>query len=160
MDDTKVAQALLSYLNDDFMTDMAKNSNDKRFNRVTWSIFTIRPENIAEAQWYRLHDETTMIRLRAFGNKNPAHILLKIHDTGLDMYLMNPGAVFQLHYTTSLLMTLYYWLEFGLNGTDVFNASRYPGNTVLRLQWDCCGFDTEVKKNMKNYIEFNLRSLF
>ena len=78
-----------------------------RFNINTWNLQNITPENISYAQWYRLHDEKTLMMLDFLEYKYPYHTILQIHDKYLQHYSYDPNLLFSLHERCSFAMTLY-----------------------------------------------------
>ena len=137
-----------------------------RFETSAWYFYKIMPNNIARSQWYRLHDDETMTRLKSFAWHCPNQTVIRIHDKCLERYLEDPNKLFHFHKRCSYLMTLCYYCEFGMNGMDVFNHKRYPEHTLDSQVWDSARFldpgwacpfgDCQDRKAIKKYIEDHL----
>ena len=123
-----------------------------RFNINTWNLQNITPENISYAQWYRLHDEKTLIMLDFLECKYPYHTILQIHDKYLQHYIYDPNLLFSLHEKCSFAMTLYYSCCLDFNDSFIFNESKYKQHDIIKQFL----IDTEVSDDEKDIITQNI----
>jgi hypothetical protein len=123
-----------------------------RFNINTWNVYNITPGNIAYAQWYRLHDDKTLMMLNFLEYKYPYHTILQIHDKYLQHYLYDPKLLFSLHEKCSFAMTLYYSCCLDFNDLFCFNETRYKQNKIIERFL----VDTEVSDDEKDIITLNI----